>query len=308
VVWETVSGNVKNVAGWNRWPSPYNFIKNIRILVCNQDSWMAEIELAVTMAVYMFWNDFFPSPREVERKVFTGGYRCGFILDIPIKSPIEIIFGKGTARMVGEIAAPFAKALFYWWVAATAYESLSAFTSIIFPQLFCTDNLGDAERSNDRGALGSGEHSGVPGLGFLNYDYREIMSLTDATCFFPAGYWRVIAMWLLPVGEGPFDYLRVGIKAGDDTYDMTDVQHGPTNVLEQIMSESSGQSDQPITVSAWIEYKRPIGVLPVTVECVRYIAYWSPTPWPPNTGKLQTGTQDDGPRLYPDCYGNQVYE
>jgi len=307
MVWEAVSGNVKTVAGWNQWPSPVNWVKNIRILVCNQDTWMAEIELAFDLAVSFWWNNLFPSPREVERKFFTGGYRCGFLLDIPIKSPIEVIWGKGTARMIAEIASPFTKALFYWWATATAFEALSYFTTILYPQLFCEDRTADAMRSNDRGALGSGTHSGVPGLGTLNFDYLGIMSLTDATCFFPAGYWRVVVAWLLPVGEGPFNYLRVGIKAGDNTYDMTDVPHGPENVLEQIMSESSGQSDQPITVSAWIEYSRPIGVLPVTVEAVRFIAYWSPTPFDKPSGTLQTGTQDDGPRLYPDCYGNIVY-
>lgn len=308
MVWESVSSAGSKVANFNHWPMPVNWVKNIRLLVCNQDTWMAEVELAFNIGMWFFWNNVLPSPREIERKAFTGGYRCGFYLDIPIKSPVEVIFGRGTARMIAEIAEPFARGLFYWWAASATMEALAAFTTIMYPQLYCTDNLGNAMRSNDRAALGSGEHSGVPGLGFLNFDHNNIMSLTDATVFFPAGYWRVVALFLLPVGEGPFDYLRVGIKAGSDTY-MHDVPHGPTNVLEQITGEASGHSPgSPITVSAWIEYKRPIGVLPVTVECVRYIAYWSPDPFPPGQDALQTGSQDDGPRLYPDCYGNLVYE
>jgi len=307
MVWETVSSQGSKILNYNHWPTPVNWVKNIRLLVCNQDTWMAEIELAFDLAMLFFWNNVIPSPREIERKAFTGGYRCGFYLDIPIKSPIEIIFGKGTARMIAEIAGPFATGLFYWWAMSATYEALSAFTTVLYPQLFCVDRLGDAARSNDRGALGSGEHSGVPGLGFRSFDYLNIMSLTDATCFFPAGYWRVYCAWLLPVGEGPFDYLRVSVKAGDNFYDVREVPHGAENVLEQITCEASGQSDQPITVSAWVAYKRPIGVLPVTVECVRFIAYWSPTPFPPNTGELQTGHQDEGPRLFPDCYGNIVY-
>jgi len=210
MTWDAIEHGVGKALKMNSWPPPFNFMKNHRVLLCSEDYWIAEFEFAFDVVMDFFWSAFVPSPRELERKVLTGGYRCGFYLDIKVKSPIEILFGQGTSKMVGKIFSPFATGLFYWWAAQTAIDALSVFETILFRQLMCAPFTGDVLRQNDRGVIEAGGSYGVPALGTLYYNPRAICEEIGPICHYPPGYQHAYATFLFTAAGGGMTDIKTG--------------------------------------------------------------------------------------------------
>jgi len=304
--------SLRNIHKWNHWPTPHNWITDIKVLVCNQDTFIAQFKLAFALAAEFFWSSFVPSPREVERKFFTGGYRCGFYLNVKIKSPIEILFGRGTNTVIGQIQSPFATGLFYFWVQQTALTALSSWSTLVFPQLYCEENVGDGVRRDDIGQLSQGFHEGVPGLGVLIYDKWNIMAPTAATVFFPPGYWSVYAAWIVQPSGSPITDLKLGLGLDGQAWMMDDMEDPTPGLPSTHITQESGFLPGGGTVSAWIQGSKPPGAFPSAVVCTLFTASWSPIPFDPDPSGLQKSSNPPygrpggdgawaGPPLPPKC-------
>jgi len=148
---------------WTHWPNPFNSVKNITVLMCNDGVWLASIELYAELVASFFWTNFVPSPVEIFRKTFLGGYRCGFYLKIRGFSPGDLIWGGRTTRVLAEIAHPGLVGLFYWWLASTAIAALDAWTSVVYAEESCGLTLGDCLAGSGAGFLiveGDGSSTG----------------------------------------------------------------------------------------------------------------------------------------------------
>jgi len=136
-LWDNVTKPYHPLPRWAHWPRPFNTIKNIKVLACNNDTWLAEVEFYAKFAGDMFWHIFVPTPTELTRKTIFGRYRCGLGLKIFKWDPMDIVWGRATTKVLAEIAEPFIRPIFYWWVADTALFSLNAWSSLIYAQAAC---------------------------------------------------------------------------------------------------------------------------------------------------------------------------
>jgi len=209
-MWDTVGRAGKKVVEYNHWPNPVNWLIDYKTLACNQDNWIVQLEFAAAVIAEMFWTDFVPSPRELERKAITGGYRCGFYLDVNFKSPVEILWGQGTATMVAEIARPFATGLFYWWVAQVIYDALGVWQTLLFPQFLCEPPTGDIYLKNATATCPPGHTEGVPGLGELVYDRYGYNSPNEPSCTITGAAYHVGAWWIFNAGPTGMFNIKTG--------------------------------------------------------------------------------------------------
>lgn len=137
MVWDAVTKPYHPLPKWAHWPRPFNVIRNVQVLACNNDTWLAEIEFYGAFAGELFFHIFVPTPTEITRKTIFGRYRCGLILELGEWSPMDIIWGRNTTRILAEIAEPFTRPIFYWWAADTALFTLNAWQSLIYAQEAC---------------------------------------------------------------------------------------------------------------------------------------------------------------------------
>jgi len=298
--WQSVKQNVREAASWNHWPIPPNWVTDIRTLVCNDQTLIVQIKLAFALSMEMFFTELFPSPREIERKFFTGGYRCGFVLDVKVKSPIEIIFGKGTATMIAEMARPAITGLYYFWMEQTAISALSRFMTVIYPELFCEAGIGDGLRKADRAPFGAGHIEGVPGLGVEIFDYKNLLPANAAIADFPAGYWHAYAAWFINPSPWPLTGLKLGIRdlGGLDYFDeIPDVDDGLPRTR---VTEAGGFSVNPHAVEAWMQGDKPMDAFPQMCTCVMFTVSWSPT-HPIYQGNILQPYDQNGPPPPPLC-------
>jgi len=302
MVWESMKNQTAKVAGWNRWPAPHNWITDIKVLVCNQDTVIMQIKLAFALAAEMFWTSFVPSPREVERKFFTGGYRCGFYLDVKFKSPVEIIFGRGTSTVIAEVARPFATGLFYFWLQQTAITALSSFTTLIYPMLYCEDGIGDGLRRGDRGSISQGSQEGCPGLGVYMFDRWGFMNLTDAGVFLPPGYFHVYVAWFVEPSGNPFTHLNLGLGLNGVAWHMHTMDP-PTPGLPSIhITEEYGHLPDGGAVQAWVQGGKPPGSFPSLVWATMFTYSWSLVPFDSSIVQpADPNMPQFGPRVSPKC-------
>lgn len=270
-IWDTVSKTGKKIADYNHWPNVVNWVIDYKVLLCNQDNWIAQFTFAGAMFGEMFWTNFVPSPREIERKTVTGGYRCGFYAGIKFKSPIEIVFGKGTSTVVGEIASPFAKGLFYWWAQQVAYDAFKAWETLMFPQLICAPYVGDACIRNSRATAPPGTTSGVPGLGEVIYDPYGWLSPTQPSADLPPGRARAYTTWIANAGPTGISSFKTGFQVEGVVVEVE--EHGGALPGEQIpvIREYQNTFESEQQIAAWYEITSGPSVVGSAVTNVFFI-------------------------------------
>jgi len=276
MVWETIQAGAGKVAGFNRWPQPWNFLKNARLLMCNDQYWVMEFTFIFNLFAEFFWTNLLPSPRELERKTFTGGYRCGFYLAPGIKSPIEIIWGEGTARVVGQIAAPFVLPLFYWWAAQSAIDAFSIWETVLFPQLTCDVPTGDVLRNGDTAACPPGLTTGIPGLGDLKYDPFHICGPSQPVVLFPPGGQTTYAYWIFTAGPTGILNCKTGWQVEGVVTELQD--HGAVAPLQQklVVRSRSVATNHFSTVGSYFECTSGPSVIDSTASVAIFVADWEP--------------------------------
>jgi len=159
-MWEGVTKPYHPLPKWAHWPKPFNVIKNINVLACNNDSWMAEIEFYAQFFGEMFWHITVPTPTELTRKTFFGRYRCGLGLDIIKWDPMSVVWGEATTRIVAEIFRPFVTPIFYWWAADTLWYSMNSWQSLIYAQAQCDIDPNEVLIADGFAAVASGTTNG----------------------------------------------------------------------------------------------------------------------------------------------------
>jgi len=210
MVWATVTEQSRNALNFNHWPNPVSWITNIEELACNQNTWIAEITFASAVLADFFWTSFVPSPREIERKALLGNYRCGFVLKVKAKSPIEILFGRGTNKMIVEILNPFLRGIFYWWAIQTSLEALSVWSTLVYSELLCDPPKGNYVQPGVTNQIVTGNVSGVPLGGVPIYDPHGLGGPPFQGCDHASGPTSATQIWLFQASVGTFDDIRVG--------------------------------------------------------------------------------------------------
>jgi len=300
MVWESVSKGASDVVKFNHWPQPFNFLKNARVLVCNEDTFIVELQFAFNLFAYFFFTQLIPSPREIERKTFTGGYRCGFYLDIKVKSPIEIIWGQGTARMIAEISRPFTTGLFYWWGMGAIFEAFGIWQTLMFRQLLCDPFIGDVLRRDDIMSWPPGDNEGVPGLGELVWDPYHLCGPSQPFIEFPPGGWHVYAVWMFNAGPTGLTNVKTGWFDGDNVVGLT--SHGDVLPGQQlpVIREAQGWSAGGFSLGAYASGTSGPSVIASAAICMRFIADWIPDlPERPDDYWFEPVAED--PRSNPKC-------
>jgi len=269
------------------------------VLVCNQDTWLAQFEFAAAALATLFFTQFIPSPRELERKALTGGYRCGFFLGVEVKSPIEIIWGQGTARMVGEIVSPFARGAFYFWAAGVGLEAFAIWQSMMFPQAICDVPKGDVYLKNAHATVPPGHTEGIPGLGQLIYDHLNINSPTQPSATIPAGSIRCTARWIF--NAGPTGMFNIGVGFQVDAVVVEEQFYGDLSPGAQLYVErecfrNDGAGHE---IGAWFEADGGASVVSGAAICMVWVVdvdtSTDPPDWPSNL------SNDPTPRIPSTC-------
>jgi len=143
MTWDDITKPYHPLPRWAHWPKPFNVIKNINVLACNNDTWMAEVEFYAKFFGEIFFHIFVPTPTELTRKSFFGRYRCGLALKMGKFDPMSDVWGKGTTRVLAQVFEPFTKPIFYWWAADSALFAMAAWTSLIYAQAACDQDDSD---------------------------------------------------------------------------------------------------------------------------------------------------------------------
>lgn len=133
------AGRAANPLKLPNWPNPVDAIVDFQVLACD-DTWQGWIKFAVASFAREAWATFVPSPAEIERKFFLGGYKCGFYFAGPFKSPMRFFIGEGGTEMLAEFTRPFTTALFWWWVAETVYAAFQTTQTVLHKEDECILN------------------------------------------------------------------------------------------------------------------------------------------------------------------------
>lgn len=172
-----VTGNPRNkstlrkIRDFSHWPNPFGKLIDINHHVCDQEQ-IVELVFWGAMAGSFWFQNFFPSPRELERRWLTGQYRCGFFLEAsPLeaefgeasgaRSPFDLLWKNGPTVVIRGILEPALTAVYYAWAAGTAFNALAQFNTVLLQLASCDANpnltnfaLGDADFAS-HGGVGS---------------------------------------------------------------------------------------------------------------------------------------------------------
>jgi len=282
-VWNTVQGST-NPLGFKNWPNPINYITEINVLQC-QNGWMAEIVFAAAAFANFFWTSFVPSPSEIFRKTFFGGYRCGFYNKAVRWAPMDIVWGQGTTRMLASIASPPVTAVFYWWVSETAASFLATWSSIIFREELCEENPYDAAAVHTNSGLMVNDIEGYLALGEIVYDRTGLMEPGGVRYEIPSDYyWTARAYGMLLAAPGKSGTVRVAIRTSSGIeVSSTTLQLGNTDDVTWSLGASgqAGGGGDGVGVYVALTGLSPIGLPGVRVETAFWAASASPSPFPP---------------------------
>jgi len=221
--------------GWSHWPTPYNFQTKITQLAC-EPTWQAKIELYATGFAWWFWSNMIPSPVELTRKIFLGGYKCGFYLPIRLKSPLTPFIGQGGVTFLAELIRPVTTVFFYWWVASSIFAALDTYHTVQQLEEECQDEgfvclLRDAQAD----VISSGTYDGInmqvisdPFLRHVVNSGVDVHNTVWTYNFF--GYFNA--------NGNQVDSVRVEIRIGTVTFASTEI------------TDFTPGGDQPLTVEA----------------------------------------------------------
>jgi len=287
MVWDKLAAGTGKVAGFNHWPNPVNWIIDVRTLMCNDDYWLADIEFAAATFATFFFTQFIPSPRELERKIGIGGYRCGFFLSDGFANPVEIIWGRDTARVLVEIAHPFLTGLFYIWAMEVGIGALAAWQTVMFKQLRCAPFVGNYLYSGAHAGASGGHSEGSVGLGTLVYDPNHYGNATVADMNVGAGWTRMNVYWTFISSGNGFTDIKTGFLIGDTVIDIQDHGSLPPGGTRTVVRDLQYDDTSGHDIAPWWSADCPLTVIPNTVSAVRVIGDHHDIepdyPHPPNT-------------------------
>lgn len=239
-IWNFVSHPLRKSGKWLYWNKPFNNVISWEKLLCTDDRMLIKVELAAEEFTKWFASQIIPSPYELARKTFTGGYRCGFYFDTKVKSPVEIIWGEGTAKMIGEIFRPVGVTFMYMWLTQIEIDALSAWTSWLYRESFCTKPLGNFLVENKAAPVPAGHAAGsVPG-GTVEFDPFHCVTGGDTAYLYEAGPVKFTSAFIFETGSRPLHNIRVGHLVDGVPVNMTGGAECPPFSSIQLLAEYEG--------------------------------------------------------------------
>jgi len=210
MVWDAMQVGLEKYSKFPKWPKPFGQVQSIDEIICNDDMWLAEIVTIGESAMEWFWSNLIPQPTEIIRKVFTGSYKCGFYLNIKVKSPVEILWGKGSNRFIAMIIRPFATAAFALWATNIALDALHAWSTMMSIFGRCEETKGSFLVENKSAPLGSGNPAGaIPG-GTVRYDkYGQVVPGITAISYGP-GLVSLKSFFIVEAGSHTIEKVEIG--------------------------------------------------------------------------------------------------
>lgn len=215
-IWDSFTDGVDHLTPWKRWPTPFGWTTDVKTIICNENMWMGEIGTVGAVVGALFWTDFIPSPVEIERKTVTGSYKCGFYLLPKQKGLVEVLFGKGTQRVVARVQRPFTTGLFYMWAADTAFDAMAAWTMLIHKKLFCAIPEGDCLLMGGFGTFGGGNITGGIPNSTVEYEHWPDMGDTHNQIRMGAGDYELTGGVLVSSGNHTLNDFRAGFLVGSE--------------------------------------------------------------------------------------------
>jgi len=270
-IWRSVQSSQKSLLHFNHWPNPVSWIFNIDVLICNQDTWLALIELETALTLDWFWTNVVPSPRELERKALLGGYRCGFYIDVKVKSPAEVVFGKDSTLLIVEIAKPFVTGLFWLWAVAGTLEAITYTETLIYPFLFCVPEKGICLTANGTAPIGQGHITGTTAFPTIMYDPFGICSPLSNVFTHGIGDYDITFTWFIESGTVPLDNVKTGWTIDGFNQIKTVVGHMDTGQEHAGVDRFTGTFTQAGAFSPYFEADSGPRVIPASATNVRCI-------------------------------------
>lgn len=259
MVWEAVEYGMDKYRKIPRWPNPFGQVKSIEEVMCNEDYWIAEITMLTPGLAKWFWTTFVPQPSELFRKTFTGSYKCGFYLNIKVKSPVTIIFGGTSTKFLAMIVRPFATGAFALWATQIAVDALHAWSTSMSLFGLCEPRIGNYLVQNKSAPIGSGSGQGaIPGGNVLLDVLHQGEAGTTAIGYGP-GRVLVRSYFIIEAGGKHYDKIEIGHMVGGSPVGIVDL--GPINPGERLTG-AAFFDDFEIDAGAansWIRYTGGVG-------------------------------------------------
>jgi len=272
---------LRGYLNYNHWPNPFGQLRDINMTICGPQT-ILDLWFWGNMAGSFWWQNFVPSPRELERKWLTNKYRCGFFLEATpineefgpesaIRSPFDILWKDGPHVVIGGIIQPVINGLFYLWVAGTAFNALSQFQTVLVELAACAEDedsalmaLGDADFTGNGGVGGLvaytiiSDPQGVAGA--LNGDY---LMLHDQATYHAYGHVTSFGKFV--------DSCRIewsGHLCSNETVELGAISPGETKAWA-ISGYKTDLGHGDVTIKVTI-VQHGVSIAPTFVDCVRF--------------------------------------
>jgi hypothetical protein len=256
-------------------------VKRIDILAC-EGTVEAMIEMYAIAYGEWFWTSFIPSPREITRKTFTGGYRCGFYLDVKVKSPLDIVWRDGSAaRVLGEVLRPLTTGLFYMWAASTVWEALNIWSTLGYAMEACDWDGNTTTIANGVAPIQTNPTIGAPAFGEIIYDPRERGEPNTMTV--SVGYetkWQAHVAGAFVATDEWLRNCRAGIFVNGEMVWLAEVGDVAPFTTKTIFVQLEGQTDTLIIQPLFYAEPDQITVTFGTFICNRFIVNAFPPAYP----------------------------
>jgi len=303
-MWD-IASDINPASKYSHWPSPFNGIRNMQVLAC-QPNMEFLVDLFMPVAANFFFTNFLPSPRELLRRSLLGPYKCGIILQPPKKSPMAIIFGRNTQRVIVGSLAPALTVAYYMWAAGTIWEAASTWTSMIYDIERCEQDQYSGVALNGGGEkVGPGE--GAPVGWDPLFDPNNWMNPAHTGWDIPAGGCTASIAWAFQnIGPVP-----VTVEVWTDLGNKGEGERASASLAPGAEGQAfttAGGFGPPSAVFGHLNVIGPpdSGVR-VRFFCPRFYVNYSESPPYPTTPLLVP--QDMGcPRCLKDAFGPDKYE
>jgi len=221
--WEAELGNSLKHGSW---PNPFrNMVKRIDVLAC-EDTFQAMVEMYALGFGNWWWSSFIPSPVEITRKTFTGGYKCGFYGKTKWRSPIDIIWKDGrTSRMLMQISSPITRTLFYIWASETVLDFMSTWSSLQLAMEKCNRNQNETLLRDASAPMQNSIPDGAPVFAEVIYDPKDRATPNDCIIGVDeTAFYSAYAFGYFESTSGIYDDCKVGIAVNGEI-EWVDVGH-----------------------------------------------------------------------------------
>jgi len=275
-IWEVET--LQKAALFNHWPNPVKaLVKKFEITAC-EDTLQFRIEYWAAGAFVWLFDNFFPGPREIERKFLTGSYKCGFYFFGKRGSVLNLVFeDKSIGVVVGEILGPVAQALWYVWAFETAFSALSTYSSMHYAIEKCGADRYECLMRDADAPLPPGIHTGGPVFSQIIWDPNHWGVTADNTVIIPERKnVHAFACGYLLANNHVVNSARVAFTIGTEEVAFTELGHMGSGEIKGWQLDWSDAHDAG-SIKVQITYDIDAGgVINSDIQCTRFTVRETP--------------------------------